>query len=582
MEFSKLLEGYLSAAGCTAAELAASCGMTPSTVSRYLSGARRPSASSLPAAEMAHALAGLAARNGTVLDEEEVRASLLACARPSAPSEAGRKVALLLRTFGVTRARLAEELGYSPSHVSRLTSGARTPADFEAFARGAGAFFARQAEASGMEDVLERLCAGEAGTVAGADLSPAERVATWLCAHETRRGAHASEELEPFLRKLDAFDLGGYVSALKVSAQVRGAAAARTAPTGSLTCYEGVRGFCDAELDFLACACAEPAGSRVVLFSDMPMQDKMDVVPEFPAQWVAALAALVQGGHVIENIHDVGRSLPEMMLGLEAWLPLYMTGMVRPRYLPSHRPGTLRHLVRCSQTAALEGQAVVGGYEHVGCQLFRDAEALGHFRQRAEDLLARTRPLADIFLARDAQAFHTLLEAQATAGGALTQVLSAPPLHTMDGALLADAIRTAGLTEAEGARVRMAWEAQRRRVGEELARGEISCTVARIAPETFAQAAPRLALGEAFCERDAPYSPEVYARHLELTQRFAAKHPAWHLSWAPDLGFRNIQITVRPGAWALVSKSTSPAVHFVLRHAQMVRAFERMELPVVG
>ena len=581
MEFSEVLGGYVSAAGCTAAELAGACGMTPSTVSRYLSGARRPSAASLPAADMARALAELAARNGSALDEDEVRANLLACARPSTPSEAGRKVALLLRTFGITRAKLAEELGYSPSHVSRLTSGTRTPADFEALAGGTGAFFARQAEASGMVDVLERLCADAGEAAAGTSL--AERVAAWLCAPEAREeGAHAGAELEPFLRKLDAFDLDRYVAALKVSAQAHGAAAARTAPTDPLTCYEGVQGFCNAELDFLACACTEPAGSRVVLFSDMPMQDKMDVVPEFPVQWVAALAALVQGGHVIENVHDVGRTLPEMMLGLEAWLPLYMTGMVRPRYLPSHRPGTLRHLVRCSETAALEGQAVAGAYEHVGCQLFRSPEALSHFRTRAEDLLARTKPLADIFLARDARAFHTLLEAQATVGGTLTQVLSAPPLFTMDEALLADAVRTAGLTEEEVTRVRAAWEAQRRRVGEELARGEIGCTVARVAPETFAQAAPRLALGEAFCEHDAPYSPEVYARHLELTERFAAEHPAWHLAWGPDLGFRNIQIAVRPGAWALVSKSTSPAIHFVLRHAQVVRAFERMELPVVG
>ena len=581
MEFSEVLDGYMSAAGCTAAELAGACGLAPSTVSRYLAGTRVPSASALPAQRLAHALAELAARTGTELDEGEVAANLAAHARGGIGERAGRKLALLLQTFGVTRARLASELGYSTSHVSRLASGTRSPADFDAFARKAAAFFAEHAERTGSAEALERLCASAGADEQGATL--AERTYAWLAAADgDARAARGGGELEPFLRKLDAFDLERYVAALRMSAPAQEARQVRSAPESALTCYEGIPGFCEAELDFLACACAEPAGSRVVLFSDMPMQDKMETVPEFPVRWVAALAALVQGGHVVENVHDVGRSLPEMMLGLEAWLPLYMTGMVRPSYLPSHRDGTLRHLVRCSATAALEGQAIAGAYEHVSCQLFRDPTAVAHFRTRAEDLLARTKPLADIYTARDAQAFHALLDAEAAAGGRRALVLSAPPLLTMDEGLLADVLAESGLSADEVGRVRAAWSAQRTRAEEELSRGEANVTIARVEPEAFARVTPRLALGDAFCTREVPYSADAYARHLELTERFAAEHPAWHLAWGPDLGFRNIQIAVKPGAWALVSKSTSPAIHFMLRHAQMVRAFERMELPVVG
>ena len=39
--------------------------------------------------------------------------------------------------------------------------------------------------------------------------------------------------------------------------------------------------------------------------------------------------------------------------------------------------------------------------------------------------------------------------------------------------------------------------------------------------------------------------------------------------------FRNIQIVVNSGKWAMVSKSKAPAIHFVMRHPKMVEVIER-------
>lgn len=576
MAFSHVLQEYLETAGCSAGELAGACGLAPSTISRYLSGARTPDAATFPADAVARSLCERARQGGTHLDEPQVRDALLAAARHLPPQGADRKLAALLDTFGVTRTKLAAALGYSPSYVSRLCSGTRAPGDFVQFAQAAGRFFAERADAAGTPDALAALCPD------AAHLPPEERVAAWLCAEEP---APRHSELEPFLRKLDAFDLERYMAALRF-AEAPGPAAVPV-PRGGTPAdpapllYTGIEGFCAAELDFLACAAAEPAGTPVVLFSDMPMQDKMDASPGFPAAWVAALAALLRAGHPIENIHNVGRSLPEMMLGLEAWLPLYMTGMVRPHYLPSHQDGVFRHLVRCSAGTALEGQAIEGSYDHVGCQLFRDKASVAHFNRRARDLLARAKPLASICTAREARELAAFLDRQAARGGARTAILAAPPLFTMDEALLERVLDGCALDEQEARRVREAREAQLRRVETELAAGEAHVTVAYVEPAAFAAGAPNVALGEAFCSRNVPYDPQTYQEHVAQARRFAETHPAWRLTWGPDLGFRNLQIHVDPTAWALVSKNTSPAIHFVLRHRKMVEAFARFEMPVV-
>ena len=592
MEFSQVLRRCMDEAGCTGKELAQACGMSASTVSRYLAGTRTPDAGSLPAREIALALCKLAQEKGRTLDADEICEALLAGSRSQTPQGAGAKLTALLDAFGVTRAKLAEALGYSPSYISRVCSQTRNVSNFDEFARTAGTFFAERALGANAQDALLALCKEAAGPDRGAVSETgmqgedalkalAALTSAWL---QAEQDTQPQSSIEPFLRKLDTFNLDTYLAAMQAArAQEEAGEEARknTATEALYTFYAGVDGFCQAELDFLAAAATEPAGSSVVMFSDMPMQDKMQAKPEFPARWIAALAVLLRTGHPIDNIHNVGRGLPEMMLGLEAWLPLYMTGMVRPYYLPSQPTGPFAHLVRSSQTVALEGQAVAGAYEHVGCQLFRDEGTVAHFRQRANDLLATAKPLANVYTVQQAGELAAFLTHEAAQSGERTHVMSAPPLYTMSEELLEEAIAASTLDEAEAQRVRMARAAQLARVESELAHGETVVTISRVDEGKLSAASAHLALGEAFCTRSVPYGAQTYRKHIEQTEAFATAHPTWHLAWGPDLGFRNIQITVRPDAWVLVSKNTSPAVHFVLRHKKMVEAFEHFEMPIV-
>ena len=480
-----------------------------------------------------------------------------------------------------------------------MCSQTRNVSNFDEFAQAAGTFFAERALGANAQDALLALCKEAAGpdgsVVSKMDMQGesalgalAALTSAWL---QAEQDAQPQSSIEPFLRKLDTFNLDTYLAAMQAArAQEEAAGKAgkageearkNTATEALYTFYAGVDGFCQAELDFLAAAATEPAGSSVVMFSDMPMQDKMQAKPEFPARWLAALAVLLRTGHPIDNIHNVGRGLPEMMLGLEAWLPLYMTGMVRPYYLPSQPTGPFAHLVRSSQTAALEGQAVAGAYEHVGCQLFRDEGTVAHFRQSANDLLATAKPLANVYTVQQAGELAAFLMHEAAQSGERMHVMSAPPLYTMSEELLEEAIAASTLDEAEAQRVRMARAAQLARAESELARGETVVTISRVDEGNLSAASAHLALGEAFCTHSVPYGAQTYRKHIEQTEAFAAAHPTWHLAWGPDLGFRNIQITVRPDAWVLVSKNTSPAVHFVLRHKKMVEAFEHFEMPIV-
>ena len=84
-----------------------------------------------------------------------------------------------------------------------------------------------------------------------------------------------------------------------------------------------------------------------------------------------------------------------------------------------------------------------------------------------------------------------------------------------------------------------------------------------------------------FFERDIPYTYEEYLAHIEQTERFAEEHPRCRLELTTGGTFRNLQISMHEGQWAMVSKEKSPAIHFVIRHAKLRTAIENFVPPVV-
>ncbi len=45
-----------------------------------------------------------------------------------------------------------------------------------------------------------------------------------------------------------------------------------------------------------------------------------------------------------------------MMLGLESWIPMYMTGQIEPYYLKNVQNNAFLHLLKVSGAAALSGK----------------------------------------------------------------------------------------------------------------------------------------------------------------------------------------------------------------------------------
>lgn len=85
-----------------------------------------------------------------------------------------------------------------------------------------------------------------------------------------------------------------------------------------------------------------------------------------------------------------------------------------------------------------------------------------------------------------------------------------------------------------------------------------------------------LSLSGIFCKQDITYSYEEYIEHLELMKMAQQQYDNYSVDLTVPRAFRNIQINILEGKWAVVSKNKAPVVHFVIRHPQLRNAIENI------
>lgn len=123
--------------------------------------------------------------------------------------------------------------------------------------------------------------------------------------------------------------------------------------------YFGLKEMMESELDFLKATVLSKSMHDVTMYSDMPMEE-MAKDADFPKKWMFGMAMLLKKGLHLNQIHNLDRSFEDMMLGLESWIPMYMTGQISPYYLKNVQNNSFLHLIKVSGSAALSGEAVAG------------------------------------------------------------------------------------------------------------------------------------------------------------------------------------------------------------------------------
>lgn len=95
----------------------------------------------------------------------------------------------------------------------------------------------------------------------------------------------------------------------------------------------------------------------------------------------------------LNMIHNVDRPFSEMMLGLESYIPMYMTGQISPYYIKGIQNSVFLHFLKVSGTVALSGEAISGYHSDGKYYLTKSKDEVAYYNKRANELLSNAHSL---------------------------------------------------------------------------------------------------------------------------------------------------------------------------------------------
>lgn len=574
MDFKKLLDDYMKQLDCTAKDLAEKSGLSAATISRYRSGDRTPEDGSENFARLINGIVSIAESKGIPdISEQSVSDSFSPYVRNSVDiAHFQKNFHTLLTVVPINISDLARFLNFDPSYISRIRNGQRQPANPAEFARKISAFVARHCQTEEQKAVISSLlhCPME-------ELSNYTdfqvRLTDWLLADA---GA-VKDSMTVFLEKLDEFNLDEYIHVIHFD-KLKVPSVPFQIPTSRT--YWGISEMMESELDFLKATVLSQSTAPVIMYSDMPIKE-MAKDPEFPKKWMFGMALMLKKGLHLYQIHNLDRSFDEMMLGLESWIPMYMTGLISPYYLKNVQNNTFLHLLKVSGSAALSGEAITGCHENGKYYLTKSKREVAYYQRRADELLKNADSLMDIYRSEREAELNTFLISDIRKSGKRRGIRSTLPLYTISEELLERILIRHDIDGRQKQRIRKHVKMQKERIISILASETLEDEVPALTPEEFSKNPPVLDLSGIFCETNLPYSEEEYMMHMSDTKAFARKNPNYILRISTTHAFHNLQILVHEGQWAMISKSKAPAIHFIIHHPKLRNAIENFIPPIV-
>ncbi|WP_293970839.1 helix-turn-helix transcriptional regulator [uncultured Ruminococcus sp.] len=574
MKFNEKLNEYIEILDCTAKELSRCSGISTTTISRYKNGERVPEINSDALNQLCNAIAQTAKQKQIKeITYDSVIESFLNCSDIVTINKENlrQNFNTLISVLNINISKLCRDTNYDVSTVFRFRNGSRQPSDPIKFADSIAAYVSKKMESTSEKAAVAALIGCTPEALSGSS-ECYEKVRDWLI------GEHEKHEdnVAQFLEKLNDFDLNEYIKAIHFD-ELKVPSVPFQLPTSKA--YTGIKEMMESELDFLKATVLSKSQESVIMYSDMPIEE-MSKDSEFPKKWMFGMAMMLKKGLHLNMIHNINRPFNEMMLGLESWIPMYMTGQVSPYYLKNVQNNVFLHFLKVSGTAALSGEAIVGCHSDGRYYLTKNKSEVAYFRKRAEALLNNAHSLMDIYREENSGALNAFLLADSHLSGKRRNILSSLPIYTMEEDYLKRLLDKHSLSESDRQSILSYAEFQRNTAQEILKSNIIEDEIPTLSEEEFRQYPMLLSLSGMFFENDIVYTYDDYLEHLKQTERYAEHNKNYIFKQTSAHTFRNLQIIMHEGKWAIISKGKSPAIHFVIHHPKLRKSIENFIPPV--
>ena len=567
MNFKEVLNKYLKELDCSSKKLSNESGLSESVISRYRSGERTPVKNSEQLNKLTKALFNIAKDNGKNKYTLDKIVSDFNIALPSDDFDYttfSNNLNTLITSLNINTHEMSKYIIFDASHISRIRYGKAKPSNPVEFSNKICSYILNRYKNPDDINNLMMIIGCKRS-----DLSN-EKIYSTLFNWLTSEIVPVKNQISDFLHHLDSFNLDDYIKVIKFDELKVPCIPFYKAKTKH---YYGIEEMKQGELNFFKGTVLSKSKEDIFMCSDMPMEDMAKDI-DFGKKWMFAIAMCLKKGHHLNIIHNLDRPFNEMMLGLESWIPIYMTGQISPYYLSNLKNNIYNHLNYVSAAAALSGECINGFHNKGMYYLTTNKNEIEYYKEKSDLLLKKAKPLMEIYRESNIKEYHLFLKKDENIECDRTRYISSLPLFTISDELLIKILKRNKLTKEEINKIIKYKNNEFKYMNSILKKNKVFDYIYVIKENEFISDTPSLLLNNLFIDKTINYTYKEYIEHLKLTNEYAKNNKNYNILTEKDKTFKNITITILKNNHVIISKNSNPTIHFVIRHPKLVAAIE--------
>ena len=567
MNFKEVLNKYLKELNCSSKKLSNESGLSESVISRYRSGERTPVKNSEQLNKLTKALFNIAKDNGKnkyTFDKIESDFNIALPSDDFDYTTFSNNLNTLITSLNINTHEMSKYIVFDASHISRIRYCKAKPSNPVEFSNKICSYILNRYKNPDDINNLMMIIGCKKS-----DLSN-EKIYSTLFNWLTSEIVPVKNQISDFLHHLDSFNLDDYIKVIKFDELKVPSIPFYKAKTKH---YYGIEEMKQGELNFFKGTVLSKSKEDIFMCSDMPMEDMAKDI-DFGKKWMFAIAMCLKKGHHLNIIHNLDRPFNEMMLGLESWIPIYMTGQISPYYLSNLKNNIYTHLNYVSAAAALSGECINGFHNKGMYYLTTNKNEIEYYKEKSDLLLKKAKPLMEIYRESNIKEYHLFLKKDENIECDRTRYISSLPLFTISDELLIKILKRNKLTKEEIDKIIKYKNNEFKYMNSILKKNKVFDYIYVIKEDEFISDTPSLLLNNLFIDKTINYTYKEYIEHLKLTNEYAKNNKNYNILTEKDKTFKNITITILKNNHVIISKNSNPTIHFVIRHPKLVAAIE--------
>ncbi len=567
MNFKEVLNKYLQELNCSQKKLSEVSNLSETVISRYRSGDRTPIKNSEQMKKLTTALFNIAQKNGK---NKYTFDRIINDFNSTLPSDDfdytafSNNLNTLITSLNINTNEMSKFIIFDASHISRIRYGKAKPSNPIDFSNKICSYIYSKYKSS--EDI------NKLSIIIGCKKSDLTNnkfyntLFSWL----TSKTTSTKNQISDFLYNLDSFNLDDYIKVIKFDKlKVPTIPFYRTKTRH----YYGLEEMKEGELNFFKSTVLSKSTEDIFMCSDMPMEDMAEDI-EFGKKWMFAIAMCLKKGLHLNIIHNLDRPFNEMMLGLESWIPIYMTGQISPYYLKDLKNSIYNHLNYVSGVTALTGECIKGFHNKGIYYLTTNKKEINAYKEKANFMLKKAKPLMEIFRENNINEYEMFLRKDENIFSDRKRLLSSLPLFTISDELLMKILKRNNISKIDTYKIIKYKNDELKYMKNIMKKNIVNDYIYKIKENDFKANEPSLLLDNLFFNKRINYTYKEYIEHLNLTKNYSKEENNYKMNYIYDQTFKNITITTVKNNYVIISKNSNPTIHFIIEHPKLIDAIE--------